>query len=161
MNLIRCLAARNKFTVKISVEKITAQSFRKYGWLIEYPKKHLKGNKKNLWRIVHKEPKTYGWRIAYLVVRDKTIRRLEQHLHSFESFEPICGRSLLYVAQKQDLKSIKCFKLDRPIILKKKVWHGIVTTVKESEIKLTENAFVKCVYWKLGFKLPKEKKNKS
>ena len=47
------------------------------------------------------------------------------------------------------------FLLDCPVILKKNIWHGIITLSRESEIKLTENANVKCVYWPLGFLLGK------
>lgn len=135
------------------IKAINAKSFRPYGWVIEYPKKHLKGNIRNLFRIVLTESRRTGWRIAYLIVRDKTVKRLECHPHSFESFEPIRGRGLLFVAKKQNAACIECFSLDKPVILKKEIWHGVVTTTDECEIKLTENAKVKCLYWPLGFKL--------
>ena len=143
--------------MRCRIQKITAENFRRYGQLIEYPKKNLKGKVKNLWRIVAVEPKGFGWRIAYLIVRDKRIRRLEQHLHSLETFEPVKGKSLLYVAAKKNIFSIECFALNRPIILKKNIWHGIVTATPETEIKLTENSTVKCVYWPLGFHLTNQK----
>lgn len=161
------------------IKIINSKNFQPYGWVIEYPKKHLKGNEaqspstfpraksaeakresnlakaetRNLFRIVLKESQRTGWRIAYLIVRDKTIKRLECHPHSFESFEPIRGKSLLFVAKTQDAASIECFSLEKPVILKKGIWHGVVTTSDECEIKLTENAKVKCVYWPLKFKL--------
>lgn len=131
------------------IKKITPQNFRRYGKVIEYPNKHSKGTKKNLFCIVLSDDKPKGWRIAYLIVRDRKISRLENHPFSFESFEPVSGRALLYVAGKKDAKHIKCFYLDRPVILKKGLWHGVVTQTKEAEIKLTENAKVKCVYWPL------------
>lgn len=139
--------------MRCRIQKITSRNFRRYGCLIEYPNKHKKGKVKNLWRIIATEPKGFGWRIAYLVVRDKRIRRLEQHPHSLESFEPVKGKSLLYVALQPKADAIECFSLDRPVILNKKVWHGIVTVSPETEIKLTENAEVECVYWPLGFHL--------
>ena len=37
------------------IKKITPQNFKKYGWVIEYPKKNLKSRKVNLFRIVLKE----------------------------------------------------------------------------------------------------------
>ena len=141
----------------VMIKKITAKNFRPYGRIIEYSNKHLKGNKRNLFRIVLAETNRHGWRIAYLIVRDKTIKRLESHPYSFESFEPLTGRSLIYVTKKMDTRSIECFELDRPIILNKGIWHGVVTLNDESEIKLTENANVKCVYWALGFQLPRDK----
>lgn len=139
--------------MRFRIQKITAQKFRRYGYLIDYPKKHLKGTTRNLWRIVATESKGFGWRIAYLIVRDKKIRRLEQHPYSMESFEPVKGKSLLYVASRKDPGAIQCFALDRPVILKKNIWHGIVTVSLETEVKLTENAKVKCSYWPLGFYL--------
>lgn len=133
--------------------KINSKNFRKYGWVIEYPDKSSKDKKKNLFRIVIREKEQLGWRIAYLVVRDKAIKKLEQHPQSLESFEPVSGKSILYVSNCNDPKEIKSFLLDKPVILKKGVWHGVVTLDKETEIKITENAQVKCVYWPLGFEL--------
>lgn len=130
---------------RTAVKKISAANFRRYGTIIEYPNKHSKSRKVNLFRIVLKEPKPTGWRIAYLIVRDRFIKRLEQHPGSFESFEPVKGKSLLYVSARPDGK-IECFRLDRPVILKKGIWHGVVTLGPESEIKIAENAKVKCVY---------------
>ena len=130
-------------------KKITKENFRRYGWIIEYPKKHLKSKKHNLFRIVLEEP-AHGWRIAYLIVRDKAIDRLEHHPHSFESFEPVCGKSLLFVSSGKIPGRIECFLLNRPIILKKKIWHGIAAVGKEAEVKLTENSRVGCVYYPLN-----------
>ena len=134
-----------------AAKKITAGNFKRYGWVIEYPHKASSRNGRNLFRIIIKERGKIGWRIAYLVVRDKAISKLEQHLNSFESFEPVSGRSLLYVAAGKEASKIDCFRLNRPIILKKGIWHGIVTLDRESEIKITENAKVKCIYspWKV------------
>ena len=132
---------------------MTSQNFHPYGCLIHYPNKAQKGKKRNLFRIVLSENQSKGWRIAYLIVRDQSIKKLECHPHSYESFEPVIGKSWLYVARKKDPKAIKCFYLDRPIILNKGIWHGVVTKTFESEIKLTENAKVGCVYWSLGFRL--------
>lgn len=128
---------------------LTAKNFRPYGWIIEYPKKAAKSDKRNLFRIVLKEKKPLGWRIAFLVVRDKKVNKFEQHPDSFESFEPVSGESLLYVSVDKELKKIDVFRLDKPIILKKCVWHAIVCVGSESEVKITENASVRCVYKKI------------
>lgn len=135
------------------IKKITKENFRRYGWLIAYPQKHLKSKRHNLFRVVLTEPSIKGWRIAYLVLRDRSIGRLEKHPRSFESFEPVSGRTLLYVTKHKDPAGIECFYLDKPVILKKGIWHGVVARSRESEIKLTENAKVQCVYWKLDHPL--------
>lgn len=149
---IRFLSAFYFFSMLyFEVQSITALNFRPFGRLIDYPYKGKKAKKRNLWRIVLTEPARKGWRIAYLIVRDKAIRRMEKHSFSYESFEPVKGKALLFVALRKDFKGIRCFRLDKPIILNKGVWHGIITTSDECEIKITEDAKVKSVYWPLGF----------
>lgn len=122
------------------------QNFRRYGKIIGYPNKESKGRIRNLWKIIHVESAKVGWRIAYLVLRDKTIGRLERHPQSDESFEPVRGKSLIFVATKDDLSDIQCFKLDKPLMIYKNIWHGVVTLTPETEIKITENANVICEY---------------
>ena len=134
------------------IKKITAKTFKKYGWVIEYPGKNSQSRSKNLFRIVLRDSKSPGWRVAYLVVRDKSIGRMEQHPGTYETFEPVTGRSLLYLASVRN-GPIACFRLDRPVILKKGTWHGIVTLAKEAEVKITENARVKSLYWRLPYRL--------
>lgn len=133
--------------------KIKAENFKPFGWIIDYPGKAC-CRSKNLFRIVVRQKKT-GWRIAYLVVRDKVITRLEQHPESLESFEPVSGKSLLFVSRKKNAEDIQCFYLDKPVVLKKGIWHGIVTLGREADVKITENDSVRCVYWVLERSLGK------
>lgn len=130
-----------------------SNNFRRFGKIISYPHKSLKKDKRNLWRIVHREPGNAGWRIAYLVLRDKTIGRLECHPDSDESFEPIKGRSLIFISKDKNFKNIYCFRLDKPLIVYKGVWHGLITLSPETEIKITENARLQCRYWPFGFRI--------
>jgi ureidoglycolate hydrolase len=135
------------------LKKLTEKNFRPFGHIIHHPNKVSRSKTKNLFCIVLKETKRVGWRIAYLIIRDKAIHILEQHPKSFESFEPVKGKVLLYLAKDKKPKNIEGFYLDRPVILRKGIWHGVVTLSRESEIKITENVKVKSVYWRLGFSL--------
>ena len=132
------------------MKKITSRNFKQFGKIIEYPGLSAKSKKRNLFRIVLEDAQAPGWRIAYLVVRDKSIACLEQHPGTFESFEPVKGDAVLFVALKKDPQKIESFRLDKPVILKKGVWHGIITKGRSAEIKITENSEVKCVYWRLS-----------
>src|ERR1044072_5109230 len=118
------------------IKKITLQNFRRYGRLIGYPGKELKSPRRNLFRIVIKENARFGWRIAYLIVRDKLINRLEQHPLSHESFEPVKGQSIIFVTKKKDVRSIEAFYLDRPVIIYKGICHGGARISQEGELKL-------------------------
>ena len=136
----------------LTPKKITAKNFSRYGRIIEYARKSNETAKRNLFRIILREKGCHGWRIAYLVVRDRRIDRLEQHPHTFESFEPVKGQSILYLAVRKGAP-IEGFYLDKPVVLKKGVWHGVVSTGRESEIKITENSKVNSIYWRLRFSL--------
>ncbi|MDD5255789.1 MAG: hypothetical protein PHR11_07060 [Candidatus Omnitrophica bacterium] len=132
------------------IQRINGRNFGKFGRVIGYAGKAGAARNKNLFSVVLRERKPFGWRIACLVVRERSIARLECHDESFESFEPINGRGLLFVSDKKEHGSIRCFLLDRPVVLYKGVWHGIVTVDRETEVKISENAKVRCLYWRLG-----------
>lgn len=138
----------------MKVNKITSFALKPYGKVIEYPNKEKADRNKNLFKIIILSKQT-GWRIAYLIVREKVVEKLEQHPDSCESFEPVKGKSLIFLSSAKNLKKLKCFLLDKPIILNKGIWHAVVTLSHESEIKITENAHVKCIYWQLGISLPR------
>ena len=136
----------------LPAKKINPGNFRRYGLVIACPAK-AKAKKNSIFSIVLTQPDALGWRLAHLLLRDKSVDYLERHTDSFESFEPLKGRALLYLAERKDPKRISCFYLDEPVILRKGIWHAVVTLSKESEIKITENARVKCGYWRPGFRL--------
>jgi ureidoglycolate hydrolase len=138
--------------IKLKRERITPGAFAPFGKIIDLPRAGFLNPRKNLWKIIVRQPKT-GWRIAFLRVRDRAICRLERHPGSYESFEPLEGRGLLFVALKKNPASIRCFFLDKPVILKKGLWHGVVALTREADIKITENSRVVCEYWPLEFEL--------
>ena len=132
-----------------SIEHISSSNFKSYGKIIEYPKIEKKGHTRNLWRIIHTTSEKKGWRIAYLVLRDKSIGRLESHINSDETLEPISGKAILVVNTTKNHEDKKAFWLDKPVILFKGVWHGLISPKEEAHIKITENATVTCKYLKL------------
>jgi ureidoglycolate hydrolase len=67
------------------------------------------------------------------------LRKLEMHPGSLESFEPVAGIAVLVVAREDSPEAPEAFLLDRPIILKKGVWHGIISLSAKVELKITEN----------------------
>lgn len=137
----------------IKPQKINKHNIKPYGRVIEHVRLGLNPKNKNFFSIVLREKGNFGWRIAYLTVREKAISRLEQHLTTFESFEPVSGKALLYLSRTKNPQDIECFYLDRPVILNKGIWHGVVTLSGKSDIKITENAKVRSIYWPLGFSL--------
>lgn len=139
------------------IKTISPRTFRPYGWVIEFPagkiRRTARHRHKNLFAIVKSRRGASGWRIAYLVVRERSIRRLERHPGVLESFEPVKGRCILYVSSSRAHDRIAAFYLNRPVILKQGLWHGVVTVTARTEIKITEDARVRSEYWRLPFSL--------
>lgn len=127
----------------------TTKNFNKYGRIIEIGTVIKKHSKKNLFDIIIRERHS-GWRIAYLVLQDRYISRLEQHPDSLESFEPVKGKSIIFLALRNNPDKIEKFILNKPIVLYKGIWHGVITISKQSEIKITENVRVPIKYHRLA-----------
>ncbi|MCK4993584.1 MAG: hypothetical protein KAS13_00885 [Candidatus Omnitrophica bacterium] len=130
--------------LKIKPKKLTALNFKKYGYIIQWEGPENK-KENNQFRIVIREPKVKGWRIAYLILREKQIKFLENHPVSYESFEPIKGKAILYVSNQKVPEGIEAFVLDKPIVLLKGIWHNVLSCTKETHIKITENNNVQII----------------
>jgi len=136
-----------------AINSLTAKKFKKYGQILELnSKKNKKNNRVNEFEILVSEANS-GWRIAYLILRNRTLKRLERHPESKESFEPVKGVSLIVVAQSNSPEKVETFLLDKPVVLNKGVWHDVLTLSDETEIKITENIEVACEYHPLDSKV--------
>ena len=87
--------------------------------------------------VLVREPDS-PWRIGYYVPKIKKLAKLERH-DSMESFEPVTGFCLLVVAGPDKPDEPVVFVLDKPVVLYKKIWHGILSLSDVVEIKITEN----------------------
>jgi len=140
----------------MKIHKLSHQSIKPYGKLIDRTsaKEQKDGNG---WGFVIRV-RSKGWRIAYLVLRNRSFKRLECH-DSPETFEPVKGRAVIALftpaavpgtkltkkwCQAPKLK-MKFFHLNKPIILNKGVWHALYTRTKESHIKIVENSSLRTI----------------
>jgi len=116
--------------------KITKRNIKPYGYIIDSAcvKDDGRGNR---FGVLLNE-RSSGWRIGYLIVRDKTIRRLEYH-DTLETFEPVKGRMAISLATNDSPEKFKLFLLDKPIVLKKGIWHEVASISGRGEIKIVEN----------------------
>lgn len=116
-------------------------SFAPYGTVLE-----LTAEAENPVFQIPVEVSDAPWRIALLKILPRTLERLERHPDSRESFEPLSGWAVLFVADKPEPSSLRAFLLDRPVCLYPGVWHGVVTLTPESLCKITENLRVGMEY---------------
>ena len=132
----------------MKVNRLTHGAIKPYGIIID--SKCVKDDgKRNCFGVLLKE-KSNGWRIGYLIVRDKKIRRLEQHPDSLETFEPVKGRAVIAFAPNRQPDKVKVFLLDKPVVVKKGVWHEVAALSGRAEIKIFENLSVKTIRHLVG-----------
>jgi ureidoglycolate hydrolase len=79
-----------------------------------------------------------GWQIGYLEQMGKVVKVLECHPNTPEVFIPLSGEAILLVAVDPK-KEISAFKLDKPIVLNRGIWHGVISLSESSEILIVEN----------------------
>jgi len=116
------------------------ENFKKFGKILEGSKK-THSSKKTQYEVITGS-KSEGWLLAYLVVRNRVSKCIEQHPASKESFEPVKGVCLLIVAPVKTPDKIETFVLDKPVVLNEGVWHDVVALSEEAEVKIAENSGV-------------------
>jgi len=132
----------------MKINKLTANSIKPYGRIIDSSCVNDDG-RGNRFGILLKE-RSEGWRIGYLILREKTLNKLESHSDSLETFEPVKGKAVIALALPGRPDSAKLFYLDRPVVLKKRIWHDVLALSARCEIKIFENIEVKTKYYYLN-----------
>jgi len=81
-----------------------------------------------------------GWQIGFLSYTGRELRQLESHPNTPEVFSPLKGEALLVLAvDPGDEGGYRAFRLDKPIVLNRGVWHGLIALSPEAEILIVEN----------------------
>lgn len=134
--------------MNIRIKYPTKSNFKKYGLILESTKKTTSSKSKTQYEVLTGS-KSIGWLLAYLVVRNRSCKSIQQHPTSLESFEPVKGVCILIVAPVKAPKKLEAFVLDKPIVLWKGVWHDVIALSEEAEVKIAENMGVtsKTIYF--------------
>ncbi|MFR8548262.1 MAG: ureidoglycolate lyase [Lachnospiraceae bacterium] len=126
------------------IESITREAFAAFGSVIEFSPDF-----EDVYEIVETEEEK-PWILAVFRYKNKTIRRLENHPTSMETFEPLAGVTVLLVAEHETPEEYRAFVLDKPVCLKKGVWHQVLSLTPEASVKITENKDVYSEFYDLS-----------
>lgn len=127
----------------VKVESITKETFKPYGTVLEFPDTC----QENFYIVDTEE--SQPWRIAVFRYTNKEIHRIENHKTSKESFEPLEGITILLVAKHETPNEYKAFVLDKPVCLKKGIWHQVMALTESAQVKITENLEVESEFYDL------------
>ena len=136
--------------MKILTLELTQKLFEPFGRILEHlPAEIPEVTEKGVFNffVIFKEF-AEGWQIGYLEQMGKVLKTLECHPTTPEVFIPLKGKSILLLAVNPE-EEIVAFKLDKPIVLSRKIWHGVISLTERSEILIVENQDVTDEFYKL------------
>ena len=134
---------RGNQRMAVKLESVSAQAFAPFGSVIEFPEDF-----EDIFYIVETDTEN-PWRVAVFRYTNKEIRTIECHPTSKETFEPLHGVTVLLVSEHDTPDDYRAFLLDKPICLKKGVWHQTLSLTDEAVVKITENLEVESVFHEL------------
>ncbi|MDR1204100.1 MAG: hypothetical protein LBL26_01265 [Peptococcaceae bacterium] len=123
--------------MNIPIECVTRGSFAPFGDILEFPPGIPKGGMNDFQILI--EEKDSPWRIAVRRFNNRDIPAVGCHPDSRETFEPLYGASVLVVAEYNTPRELRAFFLDKPVCLKKNIWHHTLALSEEAALKITEN----------------------
>ena len=126
-----------------TLQSVQRETFLTYGEVLEFP-----AGIEETFCIITTEEKE-PWRLAVFRYTNKEIQRMECHPTSRESFEPLHGLTVLVVATHENPEEYEAFILDKPVCLKKGIWHQVLALTEEAQVKIVENLEVQSEFYDL------------
>jgi len=136
----------------IAVAKLKAPLFEPFGRILNpQPGEAVSQSEKNVFDFyVPFTERSGGWSIGFLEYTGRALEQLERHPNTPEVFSPLKGEALLVLAvDPSDERSYRAFRLEKPIVLNRGVWHGVICLSRKAEILIVENPDVVDEYHKL------------
>ena len=127
--------------MRTPLESVSVSAFKPFGTVLEF----LPCDTGNFY-IADTEPES-PWRVAVFRYSNKEIQKIECHPTSKESFEPLHGITVLLVAEHETPEDCHAFILDKPVVLKKGIWHQTLALTPEAQVKITENLEVESMFY--------------
>ena len=125
------------------LQPVFKDTFKKYGKVLEFS-----DDCREPFEIVITEEKE-PWRLAVFRYTNKTVKRMECHPTSLESFEPLKGLTVLIVAEHDHPEDYEAFILDKPVCLYKGIWHQVLALTDEGQVTIAENLDVNSEFYDL------------
>ena len=139
--------------VQFQTSELTQELFRPYGRILEPEDKEApEVSEPGVFDfyVTFKES-SQDWQIGYLKQTGKIIDKLECHPNTAEVFSPISGSVVLILATDPDNENtMRVFKLEKPIVLNRGVWHGVISLSEKSEMLIVESPDVIDEFYQLS-----------
>jgi ureidoglycolate hydrolase len=122
----------------MKIETITPEAFAPYGHVLDHDPQG-----EAFQPLFTDASATCGWRVAILKAAPGPIQRLHRHPDSEECFSPLAGAPCIAVADPESPKAFRTFRLDRPIVMRRDVWHEVFSADdRPAQVFIAENAII-------------------
>lgn len=138
--------------VQFQISELTQELFSPYGRILEPEDKEIpEVSEPEIFDfyVTFKES-SQDWQIGYLKQTGKIVAKLECHPNTAEVFSPVSGNAVLILATEPGREgTMRAFKLEKPIVLNRGIWHGVITISEQSEMLIVESPDVTDEYHQL------------
>lgn len=139
--------------IQFQTSELTQELFKPYGRILEPEDREApEVSEPGIFDfyVTFKES-SQDWQIGYLIQTGKTVDQLECHPNTAEVFSPVNGKAVLILATEPDNKdTMRAFKLEKPIVLNRGVWHGVISLSEKSEMLIVESPDVIDEFYQLS-----------
>jgi ureidoglycolate hydrolase len=142
----------------LEIKPITQKNFVKYGRIL-YPTKEESKNVEDpaVAYIILEKAVSKGWLMSHYTVSKRFTDKMENHPNTKETFEPLCGASVIVLAaQGPAPDNPEAFILDKPVVLYEGVWHDVMALSEKATMRINENTEVQSVRQKLPYTIKTE-----
>ncbi len=115
------------------IESLSPEAFAPFGQVLR------RDPEGELFQPLFADTESKGWRVAVLEVPPGPLGRIHRHPDSEECFAPLFGGALIVVAEPDAPETLRCFRLDEPVCVRRSVWHEVVSETP-TRIFIAENA---------------------
>jgi ureidoglycolate hydrolase len=139
--------------VQLQTSELTQELFKPYGRILK-PEANETSEVSEAgifdFYVTFKES-SQDWQIGYLIQIGKIVDKLECHPNTAEVFSPINGEAVLILATAPaNEDTMRAFKLEKPIVLNRGVWHGVIALSEKSEMLIVESPDVVDEFYQLS-----------
>jgi ureidoglycolate hydrolase len=141
----------------LEIKALTTKNFGKYGRILfptEEENKTIQDH--SVAYIVLEKAVSKGWLMSHYSVSKRFTDIMENHPNTKETFEPLCGASIIILAHGPTPENPEAFLLDKPVVLYEGVWHDVLALSENATMRINENTEVQSVRQKLPYTIKAE-----
>ena len=141
----------------LEIKPLTPKSIAKYGRIL-FPTEEENKTVEDpaVAYVILEKAVSKGWLMSHYTVSKRFTDMMENHPNTKETFEPLCGASVIVLAHGPAPDNPEAFLLDKPVVLYEGVWHGVMALSEKATMRINENTEVQSVRQKLPYTIKAE-----